>query len=175
MSMMGGKNESNLFCRPEAKPSSCGPARAELRAPVARSGTHLDATGMGAVRVRRPYGLRVFPGHQHRLDALCHGKRCIGGNRGHRKRGFGRHLLVYGRRKYAEPSGGAKRRQRLPAQGEYSETGIRAGRSIATLGAAFHAGADCPDVANRGMQPTPYTGPTAMPLAIVEPGPLAKQ
>ena len=37
--------------------------------------------------------------------------------------------LVHGRRKHAEPGGGAKRRQRLPAQGECSEKGIRAGRS----------------------------------------------
>jgi len=74
---------------------------------------------------------------------------------------YARLLPDHGWRKHAQPGGGAKRRLRLPAQGEHFEKGIRAWRTVATLGAAFHAGADYADGADRGVQPAPYGG-TAM-------------
>src|SRR5688572_17031658 len=128
--------------QPQAKPYSCGAASGRLRAPAARPGACTDAVGVGGLRVRRPAALPVFPDHQHRLAALHDGKRHIGGNRHHRQRGPGRHLLVHGRPKHAEPGGGPKRRRRLPAQGADPQERVRAGRSHAISCAALHAGAD---------------------------------
>src|SRR5680860_1461420 len=63
----------------------------------------------------------------------------------------------------------------LPDQGEAPETGVRPRRQPATPGAAFHADTDCADGANGGVQPAPYAGTAAMPLAAVEPGPFARK
>ena len=60
---------------------------------------------------------------------------------------------------------------RLKASG--AEKGIRAGRHAAASGAALHAGADYADGADRGVQPAPLGGAATVPLAAVEPGPVA--
>ena len=152
----------------------CSPLfRGGLRAPAARSGTRAVAAGLGGLRGRRQIGLRVLSHHQHRFAALRHGRRGLGGNRGHRQRRPGRHRAVHGRGNHAQPGGGAKRRLRLPAQGSGAEEGIRAGRHAAASGAALHAGADHADGADRGVQPAPFGGAATVPLAAVEPGPVA--
>ena len=106
---------------------------------------------MGPLRVGQPFGLPVFPDHQYHLASLRPVKRRIGGNRDYWQRGFGRHFLVYGRREHDVPGGGAKRRQRLSAQSEYSKTGIRAWRTVRTLGAAVHTCADYADGSDRSV------------------------
>src|SRR5580765_7691249 len=165
--MPQGYGRYALTAYPEAKSSSRGPASGRLRAPAPRSRTHTDAAGNGGLRVRWPFESRLFPDNQHRLAALRHGKRRLGGNRDLRQRGISRHLLVHGRRKHAEPGSGAKRRQRLSAQGECSKKGIRAGRYVAVFGAALHAGADHADGANGGVQPAPFAGPATMPVLLL--------
>ena len=52
---------------------------------------------------------------------------------------------------------------------------IRAWRRAAAPAAALHAGTDHADVADRGVQPAPFGGAAAVPLAVVEHGPPAGQ
>src|ERR1035441_711329 len=150
---------------PEAKPSYRCAIRARLRSAAARSRTHSDAAGRGALRVWRPIELPAFSDHKHRLATLRHGRRRIGGNRDHRQRWFGRRLLIHGRRKHAEPGGGAKRRRGLSAQGEHSKKGIRPWWTVRTLGASVHAGADYADGPDCCLQPASLGRPAVVPLA----------
>jgi len=64
------------------------------------------------------------------------------------------------------PSGdSAERRQRLSAQGEHSEKGIRARRTVRTLGAAIHPGDDYEGGPDRRLLPASHGRPAVVPLA----------
>ena len=159
--------------QPAAEPSARRPAGRGLRAPGAASGTGADAARRHALRAGRPVAPRLLPHHRHRVAALRDGVGRIGRDRGRGQRRHRRRFAVHGRRHHAQLGRGADRRPRLPAGPARAEAGVRPRRPAAAPAAALHPGADDADGADRSLQPAPFGGAAAVPLAAADAGPLA--
>ena len=81
--------------------------------------------------------------------------------------------LFMGGETHAQSGRGAERRLRLPAAGVIAQAGIHSLRSAAAFVAAVHPGPADANGANGGVQSASYGRPATMPLAAVEPGPVA--
>src|ERR1019366_4343874 len=99
----------------------------------------------------------------------------LGGNfRGGQRRSCGRGL-VPGGRKYPEQGGRTECGQRLPAAATAAQRRVQSPRRVVAADVALHAVPDHANGPDGGLQPSPYFGPAAVPLAVAFPGPPVKQ
>ena len=131
--------------------------------------------GPGALRVGQHAQPRVLSDHRHRLAAVCDGERRLGRDRRRRQRGHRRHLAVHGRRSTPSRAVVQSAGQGFRLKAQIDEGRVQPRRPGAAPAAALHPGADHADGADGGVQPPPFAGPAAVPLAAAEPGPAAGQ